>query len=85
MKKRVISLFGVMVVGILTAISAFATEGAGTNDAASVMTALESGLTTAQTHMFDSLNSVLPLALAVAGVIIAVRIGYRIFKSMSRG
>lgn len=68
---------------VLMSVSAFASESPVTAD--TVLAGLTTGLTSAQTYTFQGINNALPLALAVAGVIIAVTIGWRIFKRMSRG
>lgn len=70
---------------VLMSVSAFATETPSAVTSDTVLASLTSGLTTAQGNVFQGINNALPLALALAGVIIAVTIGYRIFKRMSKG
>lgn len=70
---------------VLMSVSAFASEPSTPVTADTVLAGLTTGLTSAQTYTFQGINNALPLALAVAGVIIAVTIGWRIFKRMSRG
>lgn len=88
-KKRVWRLAAVcyclIVALVVSAVPAFATEGSGAASADTVMTALTTGLTSAQGYAFQGINNVLPIALAIAGVILAVTIGYRIFRRISKG
>lgn len=74
----------VLALAVVTSICAFATGETNAATADSVMSSLTTGLTEAQGHAFTGINNALPLALAIAGVIIAVNIGYRLFKRMSR-
>lgn len=88
--KRFFGVFAALMIVAMLSVCAFATEGGdgGTQTAATaetVMTSLTTGLTDAQGHMFQGLGSALPIALAVAGVILAVTIGWRIFKRMGKG
>lgn len=84
--KRGCSFLTVFALAMVTSICAFATETPSDPVTAdTVMSALTTGLTSAQSYSFQGINNALPLALALAGVIIAVTIGWRIFKRMSRG
>lgn len=82
--RRFPALLSVLIVAAMSAVPALATEG-GTVTAGTVLSGLTTGLTTTQGYMFTGINNALPLALSVAGVILAVTIGYRIFKRMSKG
>lgn len=82
--RRFPMLLSALVVAAMSAVPALATE-SGTVTAETVLSGLTTGLTTTQGHMFTGINNALPLALSVAGVILAVTIGYRIFKRMSKG
>lgn len=84
--KRGLSLVSAFALCFALSVCAFATEGGGTAVTAdTVLGSLTTGLTSAQGYTFQGINNALPLALALAGVIIAVTIGWRIFKRMSRG
>lgn len=80
--KRGMSFVTVFALAMAMSVCAFATETPVTAD--TVMSSLTTGLTAAQGHAFTGINNALPLALAIAGVIIAVNIGYRLFKRMSK-
>lgn len=82
--KKVPVLFAVLCVSLFSALPALASEGNAVT-ADTVLSGLTTGLTVTQGHMFVGINNALPLALSVAGVILAVTIGYRIFKRMSKG
>lgn len=82
--KKVPALLAVLCVSLFSALPALASEGNAIT-ADTVLSGLTTGLTTTQSHMFTGINNALPLALSVAGVILAVTIGYRIFKRMSKG
>lgn len=86
MRKR-IGVFALMLVAaMLGCVSALASEGEQTAvTTETVMTALADGLSTAQGQALQGISSALPLALGIAGVILAVTIGYRIFKRMGKG
>lgn len=87
--KRLVAGVSVSAIMFLLSVCAFATEdpspGTETATADTVMTALTTGLTSAQGHMFTGIQNALPLALAVAGVVLGVMIGWRVFKRMGRG
>lgn len=83
MKKRLFSAFLVVFALVVSAIPAFA-SGSEAVTADTVMSSLTTGLTAAQGYAFTGINNALPLALAIAGVIVAVTIGYRLFKRMSK-
>lgn len=70
-------------VAVMMSVAAFATGE--TASAETVMNGLTTGLTSAQGHMFTALNNAIPLALGVAGVVIGVTIGWRVFKRMGKG
>ena len=75
----------ILALALSLCVGAFATETPSTVTADTVLGSLTTGLTSAQGYTFQGINNALPLALALAGVIIAVTIGWRIFKRMSRG
>ena len=81
--KKAFGLFAALTVVAMLSVFASATGESVT--AETVMGSLTTGLTAAQGNMFQGLNNALPIALAVAGVILAVTIGWRIFKRMGKG
>lgn len=84
--KLSVRAFMVVALALSLCVGAFASgEGTGAVTSETVLGSLTAGLTTAQGNVFQGINNALPLALALAGVIIAVTIGWRIFKRMSRG
>lgn len=83
--KKAFGLFAALAVVAMLSVFASATSGSDPVTAETVMGSLTAGLTAAQGNMFSGLNSALPIALAVAGVILAVTIGWRIFKRMGKG
>lgn len=84
MFKKITSLVAVFALCLVMSVFASAT-GSGGASADDVMSALTDGLTSAQGHAMQGIANALPLALAIAGVILAVTIGYRIFKRMGKG
>lgn len=58
---------------------ALAAEGA-----SAVETAFQTAITQVQTDVTGMINVALPVGLAIAGVIIAIRIGWRFFKSVAK-
>lgn len=75
-----------MLAFVCSALPALATEGeTATVTPAQVITSLGTGMTAAQGHALSGINTALPIALVIAGVIMAVTIGWRIFRRMSRG
>lgn len=54
-------------------------------DATTVINAMSTGLTAAQSNLFQTLAAAIGLGLAVAGVIWGVRVGIRMFRSLSMG
>lgn len=84
--KKLVSAASVFALALLLSVSAFASETPSADASAeTVMNALTTGLTGAQGHMFTGIQNALPLALAVAGVILGVTIGWRVFKRMGKG
>lgn len=83
--KKLVTGASVSVMMFLLSVCAFATGETPAASADSVMTALTTGLTTAQGHMFTGIQNALPLALAVAGVVLGVMVGWRVFKRMGKG
>ena len=51
----------------------------------SITTALESALSTTSNDMISAIGSVLPSALTVAGAILVVTLGWRMFRNFTRG
>lgn len=49
------------------------------------ITALISGLNTTANQMQDSIGQVLPIAMGVAGTILVITIGWRLFRNFTRG
>lgn len=84
MLKRGFSLVTIFALSVMTAVCAFATGESDPVTADTVMNSLTSGLTSAQSYSFQGINNALPLALGLAGVIIAVTIGWRLFKRMGK-
>lgn len=83
--KRGLSLCSAFALCLAISVCAFASGETTPVTSETVLNSLTTGLTTAQGNVFQGINNALPLALALAGVIIAVTIGWRIFKRMSRG
>lgn len=69
---------------IVTAVSAFATGEQTTVTPEQVITSLGTGMTSAQNYTMSGISTALPIALVIAGVIIAVTVGWRIFKRMAK-
>lgn len=70
---------------IVTAVSAFASGESGSSvTPEQVITALGTGMTSAQGYTMSGIQTALPIALVIAGVIIAVTVGWRIFKRMAK-
>lgn len=72
-----ISLAAMMVMALC--VSALAADGDAVT-ADSVITSVVSGLTTAQGNILTAISKVVPVALVVFGVVMAVRVGLRMFK-----
>jgi len=51
----------------------------------SITTALNSALSTTSNDMLSAIGSVLPSALTVAGAILVVTLGWRLFRNFTRG
>lgn len=51
----------------------------------SITTALNNALSTTSTDMLSAIGSVLPTALTVAGAILVVTLGWRLFRNFTRG
>lgn len=51
----------------------------------SITTALNSALSTTSNDMLSAIGSVLPTALTVAGAILVVTLGWRLFRNFTRG
>lgn len=83
--KRGLSLLSAFALCFALSVCAFATGETTPVTSDTVLNSLTTGLTAAQGNVFQGINNALPLALALAGVIIAVTIGWRIFKRMSKG
>lgn len=69
---------------IVTAVSAFAGDQTTTVTPEQVITSLGSGMTSAQNYTMSGISTALPIALVIAGVVLAVTIGWRIFKRMAK-
>ena len=54
-------------------------------DSASVTTALTSALATTANDMLSAIGTVLPTALKVAGAILVVTLGWRLFRNFTHG
>lgn len=50
-----------------------------------IVTGATTALTTLQGNAFTMLNSVIPIAIAIMGAYLVVRIGIRAFKAISKG
>lgn len=86
MFKKMTSFVAAFAFCFVMSVFAFASESGGSvATSETVMTALTTGLTAAQGQAMQGISSALPLALGIAGVILAVTIGYRIFKRMGKG
>lgn len=83
--KNALGLFAALTVVSMLSVFASATGESTAATAETVMGSLTTGLTAAQGNMFQGLQNALPVALPVAGVILAVTIGWRIFKRMGKG
>lgn len=82
-KKRFSVAVALALAFIVSAIPAFATEGT-TVTPEQVITSLGTGMTSAQNYTMSGISTALPIALVIAGVIIAVTVGWRIFKRMAK-
>ena len=51
----------------------------------SITTALNSALSTTSSDMLSAIGAVLPTALTVAGAILVVTLGWRMFRNFTRG
>ena len=51
----------------------------------SITTALNSALSTTSNDMLSAIGSVLPTALTVAGAILVVTLGWRLFRNFTKG
>lgn len=51
----------------------------------SITTALNSALSTTSADMLSAIGSVLPTALTVAGAILVVTLGWRLFRNFTKG
>ena len=58
---------------------AFAEDGAATADSA-----LVSGATNAVAQVTANINAVIPIALGVMGIVLAIKIGIRVFKTVTK-
>lgn len=86
MIKKVTSLgVALMLCFAMSALASASESGGSAATPETVMTALTTGLTAAQGQAMQGISNALPLALGIAGVILAVTIGYRIFKRMGKG
>ena len=56
-----------------------------TGDTNAAVTALVSALTTTANDMQGAIGEILPVALPVAGTILVVTIGWRLFRNFTRG
>lgn len=50
----------------------------------SLSTALTTALTTVSTNFFSIAGSVLPAALGIGGAVLALRLGYKVFKTFTK-
>ena len=51
----------------------------------SITSALNDALSTTSADMLDAIGNVLPTALTVAGAILVVTLGWRLFRNFTRG
>lgn len=58
-------------------------EGSTTATAASIVQAATTALTTVQGNAMDMIAGVVPVAIVVMGAVLVVRIGIRVFKSVT--
>lgn len=63
-------------------LSSFLAEG-GTTTIADVKTSLSGGLTSTGSDMMDVLATVVPIAISVVGAILVVKLGMKIFRSLT--
>lgn len=49
-----------------------------------ITTAVGTAMSTVQTNAMTMISDAVPYALGIAGVVIAVRLGWRVFKSLSK-
>lgn len=63
----------------------FLSETSAVTSMESITTALNSALTTTSNDMLSAIGSVLPTALTVAGAILVVTLGWRLFRNFTRG
>lgn len=54
-------------------------------EASPTETALVTGLTAVKTDVLSIVTAILPIALGIVGVFLAVRFGMKFFKSVSKG
>ena len=64
-------------------LSSFLAEGGTSTTIADVKTSLSTGLTSAGADMMDVISTVVPIAIGVVGAILVVKLGMKIFKSLS--
>lgn len=83
--KRLSAALMLSLAFIVTAVSAFATGSETTTvTPEQVITSLGTGMTSAQNYTMSGISTALPIALVIAGVVIAVTVGWRIFKRMAK-
>lgn len=63
----------------------FLSETSAVTSMESITTALNSALTTTSNDMLSAIGAVLPTALTVAGAILVVTLGWRLFRNFTRG
>ena len=56
-----------------------------TPSSSAVTTALSSAMTTTANNMLSAISTVLPTALSVAGAILVVTLGWRLFRNFTHG
>lgn len=82
--KRLSAALMLSLAFVVTAVSAFATGEQTTVTPDQVITSLGTGMTSAQNYTMSGISTALPIALVIAGVVLAVTIGWRIFKRMAK-
>lgn len=63
----------------------FLTETSSVANMETITTALNSALSSTSSDMLSAIGTVLPTALTVAGAILVVTLGWRLFRNFTRG
>jgi xanthosine utilization system XapX-like protein len=78
MKKKLLALGAGMAATVATTVTAFASGGGGFDVGAAIGT----GVTEIQTTAMGAIGAVAPVAIAIVGAILGVKIGIRAFRSL---